>query len=103
MSVDKPGLPKLNISPKTPGSASFKATTASRLASTKLDSGVSYGIMAQRSKVGTGAIFNVKRYNSSAISAQRHALNDNRVVIRNNNIIGAPVMHNCNGNNAMNK
>lgn len=45
----------------------------------------------------------MKTYNSDSISAQRHALNDNRTVIKNNNIVGMPVMHNCSGNNAMNK
>ncbi len=101
-SINKPGLAKLNTQTKL-GSASFKSSTASKLATTKLNSGISYGIMAQRSKVGTGAIFNVKRYNSESISAQRHALNDNRVVLRNNNFVAAPAAHNCSGSNAMNK
>lgn len=100
MSVNKPGLPKLNMQQKTLGSASFKTSTATKLASSTR---TGYGIMAQRTKVGTGAIFNVKTYNSDSISAQRHALNDNRTVIKNNNIVGMPVMHNCSGNNAMNK
>lgn len=101
--INKPGLAKLNTQSSTLGSASFKATTANKLASSTR-SGQSYGIMAQRSAVGTGAIFNVKRYNSASISAQRHALNDNRTIIRNNNVIGTPIApHNCSGNNAMNK
>lgn len=103
MSLNKPGLAKLNTQSSTLGSASFKATTANKLASSTR-SGQSYGIMAQRSAVGTGAIFNVKRYNSASISAQRHALNDNRTVVKNNNIIGTPVApHTCSGNNGMNK
>lgn len=101
--INRPGLAKLNTQSSTLGSASFKATTANKLASSTR-SGQSYGIMAQRSAVGTGAIFNVKRYNSASISAQRHALNDNRTIIRNNNVIGTPIApHNCSGNNAMNK
>lgn len=102
-SINKPGLAKLNTQSSTLGSASFKATTANKLASSTR-SGQSYGIMAQRSAVGTGAIFNVKRYNSASISAQRHALNDNRTVVKNNNVIGTPVApHTCSGNNGMNK
>ena len=83
MSVNKPGLPKLNMQQNTLGSASFKTSTASKLATSTR---TGYGVMAQRTKVGTGAIFNVKAYNSDSISAQRHALNDNRTVIRNNNM-----------------
>lgn len=101
-SINKPGLAKLNTQSTTLGSASFKSTTANKLASSTR-SGQSYGIMAQRSAVGSGAIFNVKRYNSASISAQRHALNDNRAVIRNNNIVAPPTAHNCSGNNSMNK
>lgn len=102
-SINKPGLAKLNTQSSTLGSASFKATTANKLASSTR-SGQSYGIMAQRSAVGTGAIFNVKRYNSASISAQRHALNDNRTVVKNNNVIGTPVApHTCSGNNGTNK
>ena len=33
MSVNKPGLPKLNMQQKTLGSASFKTSTATKLAS----------------------------------------------------------------------
>ena len=101
MSVNKPGLPKLNMQKTTLGSASFKSNTANKLASSTR---TGYGIMAQRSKVGTGAIFNVKAYNSDSISAQRHALNDNRTIIRNNNIVGTPIAANTfSSNNSMNK
>ena len=89
MSVNKPGLPKLNMQQNTLGSASFKTNTASKLATSTR---TGFGVMAQRTKVGTGAIFNVKAYNSDSISAQRHYLNDNRVVIKNNNFVDAPVI-----------
>lgn len=89
MSVNKPGLPKLNMENNALGNASFKTSTATKLASSTR---TGYGIMAQRSKVGTGSIFNVKQYNSDSISAQRHALNDNRVVIKNNNFVESPII-----------
>ena len=95
MSVYKPGLPKLNIQENTLGSASFKTSTANKLASSTR---TSHCVMAQRTKVGTGDIFNVKKYNSASISEQRHALNDNRVIIKNNNILAAPLKE-CSGDN----
>ena len=98
MSVNKPGLAKLNIPKKVLDSASFKTVTANKL-TTSTRTG--FGIMAQRSKVGTGAIFNVKQYHSESISAQRHALNDNRIQL-NNNIISAPVFTHVE-NNGINK
>lgn len=96
VSLNKPGLAKLNMENNALGNASFKTSTATKLASSTR---TGYGIMAQRTKVGTGAIFNVKAYNSSSISAQRHALNDNRTIIQNNNIIGTPIAVNKSNTN----
>ncbi len=96
MSVNKPGLPKLNMQKTVLGNASFKTSTATKLASSTR---TGYGVMAQRTKVGTGAIFNVKAYNSDSISAQTHALNDNRTRIVNNNILGTPVAVNNSNTN----
>lgn len=86
MSVNRPGLPKLNV--KSELQASFKSALSSKLASSTR---TGYGIMAQRTKVGTGAIFNVKQFNSDSISSQRHSLNDNRISIKNNNFLGSSV------------
>ena len=63
MSVSKAGLVKLNIKASSLGSSSIKTTAATKLATTTRTSVPSFGIMAQRSAVGTGAIFNVKQYN----------------------------------------
>ncbi len=93
MSVNKPGLPKLNV--KSELQSSFKSAVSSKLASSTR---TGYGIQAQRSR--NSDLFNVKRYNSYSISEQRHYLNDNRVVIKNNNLIGTPVAtHQCSGDN----
>ena len=97
VSLNKPGLAKLNMKNNSLGSASFKVATANKL-STSTRTG--FGIMAQRTKVGSGTIFNVKAYNSDSISANRHALNDNRTIIRNNNFVGVPYHTE---NNSMNK
>ena len=84
MSVSKAGLVKLNIKASSLGSSSIKTTAATKLATTTRTSVPSFGIMAQRSAVGTGAIFNVKQYNSMSHSMLRHDLNDNRVKVFNN-------------------
>lgn len=95
-----PGIQKLNI-PKA-ATTSPKAAIANNLRTTTLSSGTSYGIFAQRSKIGMGLHLNNKLYGSGSISATRHALNDNRVALFNN--IGD--FHKCNhnnGGNTMNK
>ena len=81
MSVNKPGLPKLNLQSNT--QASFKSALSSKLATTQRSS-VSYGIFAQRSD--RSKIYNPKAYLSNSTSATRHALLDNRVKVFNNNV-----------------
>lgn len=81
MSVNKPGLPKLNLKSNT--QASFKSALSSKLATTQRSS-VSYGIFAQRSD--RSKIYNPKAYLSDSTSATRHALLDNRVKVFNNNV-----------------
>ena len=81
MSVNKPGLPKLNV--KSEMQTSFKSALSSKLATTQRSS-VSYGIFAQRSN--SGVIHNPKAYLSPSTSATRHALLDNRVKVFNNNV-----------------
>jgi len=96
----RPGMQKLNMTQKT---ASPKAAIAANLGAASRDSGVSYGIFAQRTLTGTGLHLNNKAFNSASIGATRNALNDNRTVLLNN--IGV-VPHKCNhndGSNQMNK
>ena len=90
-SVGRPGLQKLNIVQNTANktatvsSNALKTTAAKGLATAqRATGGVSYGILAQRSTVGTGAIFNPKQYNSDSIAMQRMQLNSNRVQVNNN-------------------
>ena len=83
MTVNKAGLVQLNIKSNS-GSGSLRTTASTRLATTTRTSVPGFGIMAQRSAVGTGAIFNVKQYNSMSHSMLRHELNDNRVKVFNN-------------------
>lgn len=85
MSVNKPGLPKLNV--KSEMQTSFKSALSSKLATTQRSS-VSYGIFAQRSN--SGVIHNPKAYLSPSTSATRHALLDNRVKVFNNNVPVSP-------------
>lgn len=85
MSVNKPGLPKLNV--KSDTQASFKSALSSKLATTQRSS-VSYGIFAQRSD--RSKIYNPKAYLSNSTSATRHALLDNRVKVFNNNMAVSP-------------
>lgn len=88
-----PGLQKLNIpqnkstssASKSNGASELKHVAARNLATTSRASGAtSYGIFAQRSAAGTGAIFSPKQTYGSAIDAQRRYLNSNRQVIDNN-------------------
>lgn len=99
MSAAKIGLQKLNIpQAKT---ASPKAAIANNLRTST--PGASYGIFAQRSLTGSGIHLNNRLFNSPSISATRHALNDNRVVLNNNIGIAPHRCHNTNGNTTMNK
>lgn len=91
-----PGITKLNIPKAT--TASPKAAIANNLRATRMSSGTAYGIFAQRSKIGMGVHFNNKLYGSGSISATRHALNDNHIILANN--IGN--FHKCNHNNGSN-
>ncbi len=98
--VTMPGLPKLqlkqNSATSKTGSTSttLKASVSQGLATAqRATGGVSYGIMAQRTAVGSGAIFNAKQFNSNSIAMQRYQLNANRVRV-NNNVV-APKAHNC--------
>lgn len=83
-SVNNAGLVKLNIKAQSLGSSSFKTTAATKLGTTTRTSIPGFGIMAQRSQVGTGSIFNAKSYNSDSLSMLNHSLNDNRVKVFNN-------------------
>lgn len=105
-----PGLQKLNIpqnkstssASKSNGASELKHVAARNLATTSRASGAtSYGIFAQRSSAGTGAIFSPKQTYESAIDAQRAYMNANRTIVGNNFYGG----HNCSGNydNGMNK
>lgn len=105
-----PGLQKLNIpqnkstssASKSNGASELKHVAARNLATTSRASGAtSYGIFAQRSSAGTGAIFSPKQTYGSAIDAQRAYMNANRTIVGNNFYGG----HNCSGNydNGMNK
>ena len=102
--VARPGLQPLKIQQNNKDNTSkagstpttLKASVSQSLANAqRATGGVSYGIMAQRTAVGSGAIFNVKQFNSNSIAMQRYQLNANRVRV-NNNIV-APKAHNCNG------
>ena len=102
--VARPGLQPLKIQQNNKDNTSkagstpttLKASVSQGLANAqRATGGVSYGIMAQRTAVGSGAIFNVKQFNSNSIAMQRYHLNANRVRV-NNNIV-APKAHNCNG------
>lgn len=105
-----PGLQKLNIpqnkstssASKSNGASELKHVAARNLATTSRASGAtSYGIFAQRSAAGTGAIFSPKQTYGSAIDAQRAYMNADRTIVGNNFYGG----HNCSGNydNGMNK
>lgn len=102
--VARPGLQPLKIQQNNKDNTSkagstpttLKASVSQSLANAqRATGGVSYGIMAQRTAVGSGAIFNVKQFNSNSIAMQRYQLNANRVRV-NNNIV-APKGHNCSG------
>lgn len=102
--VARPGLQPLKIQQNNKDNTSkagstpttLKASVSQSLANAqRATGGVSYGIMAQRTAVGSGAIFNVKQFNSNSIAMQRYKLNANRVRVSNN--IVAPKAHNCNG------
>lgn len=102
--VARPGLQPLKIQQNNKDNTSkagstpttLKASVSQSLANAqRATGGVSYGIMAQRTAVGSGAIFNVKQFNSNSIAMQRYQLNANRVRVSNN--IVAPKAHNCNG------
>lgn len=102
--VARPGLQPLKIQQNNKDNTSkagstpttLKASVSQGLANAqRATGGVSYGIMAQRTAVGSGAIFNVKQFNGNSIAMQRYQLNANRVRV-NNNIV-APKAHNCNG------
>lgn len=102
--VARPGLQPLKIQQNNKDNTSkagstpttLKASVSQSLANAqRATGGVSYGIMAQRTAVGSGAIFNVKQFNSNSIAMQRYQLNANRVRV-NNNIV-APKAHNCSG------
>lgn len=102
--VARPGLQPLKIQQNNKDNTSkagstpttLKASVSQSLANAqRATGGVSYGIMAQRTAVGSGAIFNVKQFNSNSIAMQRYLLNANRVRVSNN--IVAPKAHNCNG------
>ena len=102
--VARPGLQPLKIQQNNKDNTSkagstpttLKASVSQSLANAqRATGGVSYGIMAQRTAVGSGAIFNVKQFNSNSIAMQRYHLNANRVRVSNN--IVAPKAHNCNG------
>ena len=89
--IGRPGLQKLNIvqnsanKTATAAASALKTTAAKGLATAqRATGGVSYGILAQRSAAGTGAIFNPKQYNSDSIAMQRMQLNANRVRVNNN-------------------
>lgn len=82
--VNNAGLVKLNIKAQSLGSSSFKTTAATKLGTTTRTTIPGFGVMAQRSTVGTGSIFNAKEYNSMSHSMLRHDLNDNRVKVFNN-------------------
>lgn len=102
--VARPGLQPLKIQQNNKDNTSkagstpttLKASVSQGLANAqRATGGVSYGIMAQRTAVGSGAIFNVKQFNGNSIAMQRYQLNANRVRVSNN--IVAPKAHNCNG------
>lgn len=102
--VARPGLQPLKIQQNNKDNTSkagstpttLKASVSQSLANAqRATGGVSYGIMAQRTAVGSGAIFNVKQFNGKSIAMQRYQFNANRVRV-NNNIV-APKAHNCSG------
>lgn len=91
-----PGLQKLNI-PQNKATTSFSKTSSSSTSSdlkhvaarnmsnaSRATGATSYGIFAQRSKVGSGGIFNIKTFYGDSIADQRRYLNSNRQVIDNN-------------------
>lgn len=102
--VARPGLQPLKIQQNNKDNTSkagstpttLKASVSQSLANAqRATGGVSHGIMAQRTAVGSGAIFNVKQFNGKSIAMQRYQFNANRVRVSNN--IVAPKAHNCNG------
>lgn len=102
--VARPGLQPLKIQQNNKDNTSkagstpttLKASVSQSLANAqRATGGVSHGIMAQRTAVGSGAIFNVKQFNGKSIAMQRYQFNANRVRV-NNNIV-APKAHNCSG------
>lgn len=97
--MSTPGLQKLNIPKKT--NVSPKAAIANNLRSQGVAQGTSWGIFAQRTMTGLGVHYNNRNFNSSSISATRHALNDNRTIVNNN--IGYGHVHSNNDNNTINK
>lgn len=99
-----PGLQKLNISQNTgtTRSSGLKQVVAKNISNAKQATGaMSFGIQAQRSSVGTGAIFNPKAFYGPSIAAQRAALNSNRTRVYNN--FGDYAYSNVGNNNGMNK
>ena len=99
-----PGLQKLNISQNTgtTRSSGLKQVVAKNISNAKQATGaMSFGIQAQRSSVGTGAIFNPKAFFGPSIAAQRDALNNNRTRVYNN--FGDYAYSNVGNNNGMNK
>lgn len=102
--VARPGLQPLKIQQNNKDNTSragstpttLKASVSQSLANAqRATGGVSHGIMAQRTAVGSGAIFNVKQFNGKSIAMQRYQFNANRVRVSNN--IVAPKAHNCSG------
>lgn len=89
-----PGLQKLNIpqnransstSRTSANSSDLKHVAARNMSNASRATGAtSYGIFAQRSKVGSGGIFNIKTFYGDSIAAQRRYLNSNIPVIDNN-------------------
>lgn len=99
MSTQAPGLHKLNIPKKT--SVSPKTDIANNLRAQSPAKGTSWGIFAQRTSIGLGIHNNNRLFNSSSISATRHALNDNRTEVYNN-IGGFGHVHKNNQSSGMN-
>lgn len=101
MSTQAPGLHKLNIPQKKATTVSPKTDIANNLRAQSPAKGTSWGIFAQRTMTGLGVHYNNRQFNSSSISATRHALNDNRTEVYNNTS-GFGHVHKNNQSNGIN-
>ena len=100
--IERPRI-RSNSSTRTNIARSMSTATRSSSASSAMSrTGSLFGIYAQRSTTGLGLHNNYLKYNSSATSALRHSLNDNRTPLFNNiGFMPMPHHHEDNSNKFM--